>query len=224
MEAKKNPKQDLQRQSIKFFLIGLSISVALAITAFEWRTKKSEPVSPTFDPVLEAVLEVKPTVHEFIPPAPIPVKENISTSKSVVLVATTETKDSSKDIDIAAPPDINADFIDFPALDEPTTEIFIIVEVMPIPTGGYESFYKELSKTIKYPRQAQRNNTEGKVFVEFVVDQDGKITNLKVSKGIGDGCDEEAMRVLIQTRWQPGKQRGKPVNVRMTLPLTFKLD
>jgi periplasmic protein TonB len=224
MEAKKNPKQDLQRQSFKFFLIGLSISAALTITAFEWRSKKSEPVPPTLDPIIEAAIEVKPTIHEVIPPAPISVKENISTSKSMVLVITPETKDSAKDIDIITPPDINTDFPGLPVLDEPVAEIFIFVEEMPMPIGGYESFYKQISKKIKYPRQAQRNNIEGKVFVEFVVDQNGKITNLKVPKGIGHGCDEEAMHVLLQTQWQPGKQRGKPVKVRMTLPLTFKLN
>jgi periplasmic protein TonB len=224
MEAKKNPKQDLQRQSFKFFLIGLSISVTLAITAFEWRTKKSEIKPPTFDPPPEAIFQVKATVPEVIPPAPVPIKENITTSKSVVLVTTTETNDAAKDIDIVTLPDINIDFPGLPVLDEPSKEIFIFVEEMPIPVGGYESFYKGLSKTIKYPRQAQRNNTEGKVFVEFVVDENGKITNLKVPKGIGHGCDEEAMRVLSLTHWQPGKQRGIPVKVRMTLPLTFKLN
>jgi protein TonB len=224
MEAKKNPKQDLQRQSFKFFLIGLSISVALTITAFEWRTKKSKPVPLTSDTPSEAIFQIKATVLEIIPPAPIPIKETITTSKSVVLVTTTVTNDPAKDIDLVIPPDINIDFPGLPVLDEPSKEIFIFVEEMPKPVGGYESFYKELSKTIKYPRQAQRNHTEGKVFVEFIIDQQGNATNLKITKGIGDGCDEEAMRVLLQTRWQPGKQRGIPVKVRLTLPLTFKLN
>jgi periplasmic protein TonB len=227
MEAKKNPKQDLQRQSFKFFLIGLSISVTLAITAFEWRTKKSEPVPQTFDPPPEAIFQVKATVPEVIPlpKAPIPIKKNITTlTKPETLITFIETNDPKEEIDDNPIADKIAFF---PATDIPVEDvpiIFLNPEVMPEPIGGYKLFYEQLSTSIKYPRQAQRNNTEGKVFVEFLVDENGKITNLKVSKGIGHGCDEEAMRVLSLTHWQPGKQRGIPVKVRMTLPLTFKLN
>lgn len=226
MEAKKNPKQDLQRQSFKFFLIGLSISVALTITAFEWRTKKSKVVVCQFELPQETILEVKPTVHEVSPPAPFPIKKNVVfTVNPDVFVTLTEAKDPSKDINSYVPIEaINVDFLGLLVLDESTPEIFTVVEIMPIPVGGYKSFYAQLSKAIKYPRQAQRNNTQGKVFVEFIIDQLGNVTDLKIAKGIGNGCDEEAMRVLSQTHWQPGKQRGKPVNVRMTLPFTFKLN
>lgn len=77
---------------------------------------------------------------------------------------------------------------------------------------------------MRYPKTAQRNHTQGKVFIEFVVDRTGTVSQLKIVKGIGDGCDEEAMRVISQTRWEPGRQRGKPVNVRLTLPVQFKLE
>lgn len=224
MEAKKNPKQDLQRQSFKFFLIGLSISVALTITAFEWRTKKNKPVPQRFDPPMETMWEVKPTVHEPIPQAPIPIKQNVSLSKSIAPITLTEIDDPTIDEDV--PPieaiDVSEPITNIP--EETVPLIFTNPELMPIPMGGYKSFYEQLSNSIKYPRQAQRNRTEGKVFVEFIIDQKGNVSDLKIAKGIGDGCDEEAMRVLLQTRWQPGKQRGIPVKVRMTLPLTFKLN
>jgi hypothetical protein len=95
MEAKKNPKQDLQRQSFKFFLIGLSISVALIITAFEWRTKISQSDPLTFDTPTEAIFQVKATVPEVIPlpKAPIPIKKNItSLTKPETLITFIETK------------------------------------------------------------------------------------------------------------------------------------
>ena len=78
---------------------------------------------------------------------------------------------------------------------------------------------------MKYPSQAQRMGLEGKVFIEFVVGRDGSIADVKVLRGIGAGCDEEAIRVLKKSpNWSPGKQRGRPVRQRMVLPITFKLN
>jgi protein TonB len=94
----------------------------------------------------------------------------------------------------------------------------------PKPEGGLEAFYKFVGKNLKYPKRAQYTHTQGKVYVEFIVDKNGIVSDLKVVKGIGSGCDEEAMRVLALTKWQPGRQRGKPVKVRMTMPLNFVLN
>jgi len=103
-------------------------------------------------------------------------------------------------------------------------EIFDIVEDQPTPPGGMQAFYKYVSKSMKYPKQARRMGVEGRVFVQFVVDKNGQLTEVKAIKGIGAGCDEEAVRVLKQAaKWKPGKQRGRPVKVRMILPITFKL-
>jgi len=86
------------------------------------------------------------------------------------------------------------------------------------------AFYEYVSKNLKYPSQARRMGVEGKVFVQFVVDKDGSISQVQSIKGIGAGCDEEAVRVLQNApKWKPGKQRGRPVRVRMVLPITFKL-
>ena len=94
-----------------------------------------------------------------------------------------------------------------------------------MPMGGYEAFYTYVAKNVKYPAQAQRMGLEGRVFVQFVVDQSGKLTSIEVMRGIGAGCDEEAIRVLENApRWEPGKQRGRAVKVRMVLPITFKLQ
>lgn len=109
------------------------------------------------------------------------------------------------------------------AAEEEVDEIFFIVEEQPAPKGGMPAFYKYIGESIKYPMQAKQAKIQGKVFVEFVVDRDGSISNIKVVKGIGFGCDEEAARVLKESpKWRPGKQRGKPVRVRMTLPILFR--
>lgn len=103
-------------------------------------------------------------------------------------------------------------------------EVFTIVENQPTPIGGMTAFYEYIQQNLNYPEQARKLGIQGKVFVEFVVGPDGKLTQVKAVKGIGGGCDQEAERVISNSpEWQPGLQRGEAVNVRMILPITFKL-
>lgn len=103
-------------------------------------------------------------------------------------------------------------------------EVFTIVKNQPAPIGGMADFYEYIQQNLKYPEQARNLGIEGKVFVEFIVGSDGKLTHVKAVKGIGGGCDQEAVRVISNSpKWQPGLQDGKTVNVRMILPITFKL-
>ena len=100
-----------------------------------------------------------------------------------------------------------------------------IVESMPSFEGGITEFYKFVGNNLKYPAQARRMGIEGKVFVHFIIDKDGSLSDIKVVRGIGAGCDEEVVRIVQKSpKWNPGKQRGRPVRVRMMLPITFKLQ
>ncbi|NJM25574.1 MAG: energy transducer TonB [Bacteroidia bacterium] len=103
-------------------------------------------------------------------------------------------------------------------------EPFRFVEKMPEPEGGMQGFYKSLKKNLKYPAAARHKGTDGKVFVEFTVTRHGTLDNFKVIKGIGDGCDDEAIRVIKLTKWKAGKQRGVPVNVRLVQTIYFSLQ
>lgn len=101
---------------------------------------------------------------------------------------------------------------------------FTVVEQMPQFPGGEAEMFKFIKENLKYPSQAQNAGVQGKVILNFVVNKDGKITNIKVVRGIGFGCDEEAVRVLEKMpRWNPGKMGGKAVPVYFTFPITFKL-
>jgi len=103
-------------------------------------------------------------------------------------------------------------------------EIFTVVEQMPEYAGGYEAMMKFISKNIKYPASARRMGIEGQVFVSFVVDSEGKISEVTTIKGISADCDKEAVRVVqMMPPWKAGKQNGKPVKVRFVLPIKFKL-
>jgi TonB family protein len=103
-------------------------------------------------------------------------------------------------------------------------EVFTLVEDSAEPLNGMTAFYKYVARTMKYPKQARKLGIEGRVFVEFIVDQDGNLTEVKAVKGIGAGCDAEAVRTIINgPAWKPGKQRGKTVKQKIVLPITFQL-
>ena len=100
-----------------------------------------------------------------------------------------------------------------------------IVETMPSFRGGQQKLFEFLGNNLVYPQEAIDAGVEGRVFVEFYIEKDGSVTDGKVLKGIGYGCDEEALRVVeSMPKWQPGMQRGKAVRVRYTLPINFKLS
>lgn len=111
-------------------------------------------------------------------------------------------------------------------LDEKDTDtIFKVVEVMPEFPGGTKKLMSYLGNNIKYPEKAKKDGVKGRVFITFVVEKDGSIGDVKLLRGIGAGCDEEAMRVIeSMPNWKPGMTEGKPVRVQYNLPIKFQLD
>ncbi len=103
---------------------------------------------------------------------------------------------------------------------EEAPQVFVVVENMPELIGGLAAIQRE----IQYPVIAKRAGIEGRVILQFIVDEQGRVTEPKVVRGIGGGCDEEALRALQTARFRPGTQRGKPVKVKMSLPMTFRLS
>jgi len=223
MEAKKNPKADLTKRTGLFLNIGLVVSLLIVITAFEWRFYDDGElmdlgqVSDEF----EDVMEIPPTEQPPPPPPKIQQPEIIEVPDEEEIEEEIEV---DLDVEITEETVVEDIVFDEPVEEEVAEEIFTIVEDQPAPKGGMAAFYEYVGKKLKYPAQARRMGIEGKVFVEFVVDKDGTITDVKAIKGIGAGCDEEAIRVIQSSpKWNPGKQRGRPVKVRMILPITFKL-
>ena len=103
--------------------------------------------------------------------------------------------------------------------------IFDVVEVAPEFPGGMDQMAKYLSENIKYPEEAKEKGISGRVYIEFVIEKDGAVSNVKVMKSISGGCDEEGVRVVnAMPKWKPGMQKGKPVRVHYVLPIFFKLD
>ncbi len=220
MEPKKHPSVDLRRKYSLFLSIGLLISLAVVTTAFEWKTYDWYAVD------LESVVIAENDIPEIIPPTRIPPPPPPPKKVSIVEVPNDE---EEPDVDIEFElPDFEDPVNEIIEFDEPDDEepevIHVVVEEKPSFPGGIEAFYRYVSKNLTYPNLARNRGVEGKVFLSFVIDKDGSISDVEVVKGIGAGCDEEAVRVLQNApKWNPGKQRGKPVKVRMVIPIIFAL-
>ena len=142
---------------------------------------------------------------------------------SVRLVCPVEKEQARKETTQSEAPIYPVEIEDEP-LEEVDQIVFHIVEEMPIFPGGYQKMEQFCESNTKYPQEAREKGIQGRVFVKFIIEADGSITNAKVMRGIGGGCDEEAVRVIMSMpKWIPGKQRGKAVRVSFALPIFFKL-
>jgi TonB family protein len=107
---------------------------------------------------------------------------------------------------------------------KPGNEIYTRVDQAPVPKGGMPVFNQYIQNNFKYPAEAKNAGIQGKVYVQFVINKDGSVSDVKVLRGIGGGCDEEAMRLIAQSsEWVPGKQNGEQVNVQIVMPVVFAL-
>lgn len=223
MEDKKNTQIRLESKRGLYLSIGLVLSVAMVTLAFEWKSYDRGPIVD---------LGSKTHVFEYEKPIPVtvqtPPKPKVQLPKILEIPNEQDPDvelDFSLEIDISTETAISEYVPDDIPEDEESDQPFIFVEHQPSPTGGMQSFYKYLSNNLKYPKQAVRAGVEGKVYVQFVVNTDGSLTDLKVLKGISPACDKEALRVLANApKWNPGKQRGRPVRVQMNMPIVFSLQ
>lgn len=227
IELKKKWSTDYQTNSKLFFYVGLTLSLLFVITAINWRSyDKLELVDlGTLDAEFEDLIEVPVSVQPPPPPPKQTLTPIITEVDDDVIV---EELEVNLDVEMTEDTEVEDHNIDFslePVEEEKVEEVFTIVENWPTPKGGMPEFYKYIGENIQYPALARRLNVSGIVFLQFVVEKDGKITDVKVLRGIGAGCDEEAMRVLQSApAWTPGKQRGRPVRVLMTVPIRFILN
>lgn len=222
MVEKKSSKADVYKKSGLYLSIGLVAALLFIITAFETKFYEDGNLADlgmvTDD--FEEMLEIPPTEQ---PPPPPP---KIRPPEIIAVPDEEEIDDIEIDLDIEITEDQAIEEIIFeePVEEEVAEQIFNFVEQQPEYPGGMRAFFQYIGDKLKYPSLARRSGIEGKVIVQFVVDQQGNISEVKVLRGIGAGCDKEAVRVIkASPNWNPGKQRGKTVKVRMVLPITFKL-
>ena len=229
MEIKKSPKADLENKKIISVLIGLVVALGILFVAFEW----SQSDVTVYEEALQGAAEVDEelvdiTFRSETPPPPPPPQEQETVLSDVIEIKenteTVETADfstedqSDKRVEIQAP-------IAAPEEEpEEQKKIHVIVEKMPEFKGGAEAMNNFLVRNIKYPLIAQENNIQGRVICQFVVNSDGRIVDVEVVRGVEASLDAEAVRVIkSMPPWTPGKQGGKNVRVKYTLPIRFKL-
>jgi protein TonB len=222
METKKNPGLDLEKRRGFFFNFSLMLSVAVVLLAFEWKQARGKENHLTIDENAkwdQTVIDIPITIQNPPPPkiiAPIirPIEDDVLVDKMPDVIFQPEPEDLPEPTIMDVPPTI-----------EVAEEVVDFSEVMPEPVGGMSAWNEYLSKNLKYPSAARRIGIEGTVYVSFVVEKSGEISNVQLLRGIGGGCDEEAIRVIENSPiWKPGYQRSRPVKVRMRVPIRFKLQ
>lgn len=228
MEIKKSPKADLEGKKTISLLMGYVIALAILFVAFEWATYDVKVAQDTgIRDVIEEE-EVEITRPENVPPpppvAPPPVAADILSVveddiKVDAEIASSDDSQNAAQVQTYTPPAVVEEE------EESANTIFTVVEKMPSFPGGDAALLKFINATVKYPVVAQENGIQGRVYCEFVVDKDGKVKDAIVKRGVDMSLDKEALRVInAMPAWIPGEQRGKPVKVRYTVPITFRLQ
>lgn len=226
MQLKKSPKASLEDKKLTYVLMGLVIVLSICYAAFEWTEKEvtKYEVNDT-DFFFEEEIDIQQTTQETPPPPPPPAVQEVEVLNVVeddVEVETIEINtEDDKDVEVVIAPPVEA-----PVEEEEEEVIFMVVESMPEFPGGQQALFKYLAENVKYPVIAQENGIQGRVICQFVVNKDGSIVDVEAVRSSGEpSLDKEAIRVIkSMPKWKPGKQRGKPVRVKYTVPVNFRLQ
>lgn len=228
MNIKKSKEASLENKKLTYLLMGFAFVLSLCFVALEW-TEKQVTVYDIMQEIgfEEEMDDIVQTQQDNTPPPPQPeqqiqeiealnvVEDNVETQHIEI-----NTEDNDTKIEIAAPVQQVVEE------EEVEEEVFVVVEKMPEFPGGQAALFKFLSENVKYPVIAQENGIQGRVICQFVVNKDGSIVDVEVVRTGGDASlDKEAVRVIkSMPKWHPGQQRGKPVRVKYTVPVNFKLQ
>ena len=226
MQVKKSEQASLEKDKLVYVLMGLVFTLSLVYAALEWTEREVTKYEVTDTEFLfEEEVEIQQTTQETPPPPPPPAVQEVEVLNVVEDNVETESievnteDDKEAEVVIAAP-------VEAPVEEEEEEVVFVVVESMPEFPGGQQALFKYLSENVKYPVIAQENGIQGRVICQFVVNKDGSIVDVEVVRSGGDASlDKEAIRVIkSMPKWKPGKQRGKAVRVKYTVPVNFKLQ
>ncbi len=226
MDAKKSPKADLESKKVVFTQIGLIITLAIVLFAFNWKTYEKREIDLSQREIVDIPEEIIPITEQKVKPPPPPPPKQVT----VINIVDDDVEiEDEIEIDVEADQDTEIEeYVPIEVDDDEEVEeaqIFTVVESMPSFPGGDKARIRFLNENIEYPTMARESGIQGRVYVTFVVERNGMVTDVKILRGIGGGCDEEAKRVVkAMPKWIPGKQRGKPVRVQFTLPIKFTLQ
>lgn len=230
MEPKKTPGADLENKRGLFFEIGMIVSFAVVLIAFNLNNKIKQIESLGGTSVEQVEEEIVPITRqeELKAPPPPPPPQTIDILNIVDNTAQIDNDLEILNSEATAETKIEVTQIHIAQTVEKEKEeekIFVIVEEMPEFPGGELALRKYIASAIKYPTVATENGIQGTVFVSFVIDRDGVVSNVKIVRGVDPSVDMEAMRVVSSLpKWKPGKQRGRSVRVAYSVPIHFQLE
>lgn len=226
MEIKKSPKADLKNKRGLLLEIGLIVALGLVIVAFSYtpRERRIDKIDVNYGPVEEELTEI--TRQTETPPPP-PKKIEVKVIADLLQVVTNDTKIST-DVTFTDFED-DTEIVQMVAVVEETIEDdqpFLIAETMPSFQGGdLNTFRTWVQQNVKFPQIALENGIQGRVVLTFVIEKDGRLTNITVLQTPDRSLSEEAIRVLNKSpKWSPGKQRNQVVRVKYTLPVDFRVQ
>ena len=228
MEIKKSPKANLEDKRLTFVFMGLIVALAILYTAFEWTQREitvHEAVNEDF--LIEDELQIDQTFQDETPPPPPEPEEVPDVIEEIKIVEDdVETKDvefTTEDTKEAV--EIKQVVIEEEEEEEDIEEVFLVVEESPKFPGGQKALMKYFSDNVRYPVVAAENGIQGRVICQFTVWKDGTIRDIVVVRGVDKSLDREAVRLIENMpKWNPGKQRGKAVSCKFTVPVSFRLQ
>ena len=230
MEVKKSPKADLENKKASNLLIGVILTLSVLFIGFEWSEREVKVVTESgiteivFEEEMIPITEQEPPKQAPPPPEAPKMEEIIEIAENDADIEET-TIDASDDIQAAVDIKGYGAAVEVEEEEVEEEQIFQVVEEMPEFPGGQAECMKWLGKNMKYPQISQENGVQGRVIVQFVVNSDGSIVDAQVVRGVDPYLDKEALRVIgLMPKWKPGKQRGKAVRVKFTLPVMFRLQ
>ncbi len=217
MEPKKNPEISLEKKKGLFFQIGLVVTLVIVLGAFEWKSYEKVDYNLgqlNLDDLEEEIIPI--TRQEITPPPPPPPPPEVIVIVEDIVEIVDEAKIETTESDEMVAIEIE---------EESDEEFFMVVENMPEFPGGDAGLMKYIQNNVKYPPIAKEYNITGKVYVSFIVDKSGSVTDVKIARGVDKSLDAEALRVVKSLpKYKPGKQRGKAVRVMFTIPINFTLN
>lgn len=226
MELKKSPEADLEKNRSIYLQIGFVITLAILLVAFEWTSSKGE-LSGLGDLSGQAIEEeiIPITRQEEIKPPPPPPPPKVTEVLNIV-EDDVEIEDELEIEDTEADEETEIEMIEVDEEEEEDEDqVFFIVEDMPQFPGGDAALQNFIASNVVYPEIAKENGITGRVFVRFVVNKKGIVDKISIARGVDPSLDKAAMDVIKKLpNWNPGKQRGKPVNVWYTAPINFVLN
>lgn len=217
-DIKRKPEANLRNYYTILLQTGLILALLIltALVRMDLTASETEVITVLEQEEVEMEEIIQTQQQETVPPPPRP-PVPVAVPNTEIIEDVHINIDAELDfggmLDLPPPPPQQAED------EEPEEDFFILVEQMPELIGGLEA----LQRQVRYPERALRANIQGRVFVQFIVNERGEVENPVVVRGIGGGCDEEALRVVSQARFVPGMQRGRPVRVQYNLPVVFMI-